>query len=426
MRFMLSYVVFAGIIFIEIQVSGQNWQAGDTLKTLETETNQIDQFRDNMIDFTGQDLIDASFPNSWPIFGTKTRMAIGGFVKLDYIQDFNGSYDRYQYEIQNVPVKGDGRVVQDGYMNMHARESRLNVDLRSITETGMPIRVFVELDFYNLDRGTFNQSPRLRHFYGVLGRLLIGRSWGTQTDLFAVPATIDFAAGDALTGTRRAQIRFEDKLNKLINYAVAFEMLEFPEIDGNGFDGQASMLLPVLVGRITRSTNSNGRLFVGASAYQLRWNGQSTGPDDSALGWGVSFSGREYFGKNKHYFYWLSSYGNGWGSNVISTLGSNASAIITPEGELETMSAWNLSGGFAFNISKVLVANINSAWFAIDPSQYRSDDKVKAGGSGHINLIWAPYKSVNTGVEFMTLYRENVDGASGVGNRLQIMFKYLF
>jgi hypothetical protein len=30
------------------------------------------------------------------------------------------------------------------------------------------------------------------------------------------------------------------------------------------------------------------------------------------------------------------------------------------------------------------------------------------------------------GVEFMTLYRENGNGASGVGNRLQMMIKYLF
>ena len=403
----------------------QQWHAGDTLKTLTTDTSRIDPFRDNMIDWTGQDLIDASFPKSWPLFGTKARMSIGGYAKLDYIQDFNGGYDRFQYEIQNVPVPGDGRAEQEGYMNMFARESRINVDVRSITETGMPIRVFFEMDFYNLERPAFNQTPRLRHFYGVLGRLLIGRTWGTQSDLYAIPTTIDFAAGDALTGTRRAQIRFEDKINEKICYAFALEMLEFPGIDGNGFDGQASMLLPILVGRITKITSSGGRLFLGASAFQLRWDGQKTGPNASALGWGVSFSGREYFG-NKHYFRWMASYGNGWGSNIVSTLGSSASAILTPSGKLETMPAWNIGGGFAFNLSPVLVTNINTSWFNLDPSVYRSDDKIKFGGSGHINLIWSPINNVNTGIEFMTLYRENDDGKSGVGNRLQMMIKYLF
>ena len=379
-----------------------------------------------MIDWTGQDLIDASFPKSWPLFGSKARMAIGGFAKLDYIQDFNGGYDRFQYELQNVPVEGDGLTPQSGYMNMHARESRLNVDVRSITETGMPIRVFFELDFYNLDRGPFNQTARLRHFYGVLGRLLIGRTWGTQTDLFAVPSTIDFAAGDAITGTRRAQIRFEDKLNHNLNFAVALEMLEFQGIDANGFDGQESMQLPLLVGRITKSTSSGGRLFLGASAFQLRWDGQTSGPDATALGWGVSFSGREYFGAGNHYFRWMASYGQGWGSNIIATLGTTASAILRPDEKLETMPAWNIGGGVAINILPVLTANINTSWFGLEPSEFRAVNKMKLGGSGHVNLIWSPYKSVNTGIEFMTLYRENGDGKSGIGNRMQIMFKYLF
>jgi hypothetical protein len=258
---------------LSLNVNGQQWHAGDTLNTSKTDSSRIDDFRDNMIDYTGQDLVDANFPNSWPLFGTKTRMSIGGYVKLDYIQDFDGSYDRFQYEIQNVPVAGDGRPDQSGYMNMHARESRFNVDVRSITKTGMPLRVFFEMDFYNLERGPFNQTPRLRHFYGVLGRLLIGRTWGTQSDLFAIPNTIDFAAGDALTGTRRAQIRFEDKLGKSFKYALALEMLEFPGIDAPDSLGQASQNLPLLAGRLTKSTSSGGRLMLGASLFQLRWDG---------------------------------------------------------------------------------------------------------------------------------------------------------
>jgi hypothetical protein len=290
----------------------------------------------------------------------------------------------------------------------------------------MPIRVFFELDFYNLERAPFNQTLRLRHFYGVLGRLLIGRTWGTQSDLYAVPSTIDFAAGDAITGTRRAQVRFEDKIAEKLNYAFAIEMLEYPGIDANGFDGQASMLLPSLVGRITRTTASGGRLFLGASAFQLRWDGQESGPDDIALGWGASFSGREYFSSKKHYFRWMASYGQGWGSNIVATLGTSASAILSPGGNIETMPAWNFGAGMAINIFPVLVTNINTSWFGLNPSDFRDEDKMTLGGSGHVNLIWSPYKSVNAGIEFMALYRENGDGNSGVGTRLQMMIKYLF
>lgn len=403
----------------------QQWHAGDTLNTSEGDTTRIDPFRDNALDLTGKDLIDASFPRSWPIFGTQARMAIGGYVKLDYIQDLDGGYDRFQYEIKNVPVAGDGRGEQDGYMNMHARESRFNFDIRSITETGMPIRVYLEMDFYNLDRGPFNQVPRLRHAYGVLGRLLVGRTWGTQSDLFSLPSTIDFAAGDALTGSRRAQVRFEDDLSEKMNYAFALEMMEFPDIDGQGLAGQASQELPIVVGRLTRKLKNGGRVMLGASAYQLRWDGTDSVPNATAPAWGVSFSGREFFG-NKHSFRWLATYGEGFSSNVIALVGTNAAALMTPEGELVTMPAWNISGGFVFNLSPVLVANLNTSWFGLEADDRRGPSEIQSGGSAHVNLIWSPYKSVNTGLEFMMLERRNGDDATGQGRRIQVMIKYLF
>jgi hypothetical protein len=86
-------------------------------------------------------------------------------------------------------------------MNMHARESRFGVDIRSVTERECPCRYFLKWIFIIWIVAPLIRLPDLRHFYGVVGRLLVGRTWGTQSDLFAVPITIDFAAGDALTGT---------------------------------------------------------------------------------------------------------------------------------------------------------------------------------------------------------------------------------
>jgi len=421
MKYFLTFIF--GLFFLVTQVVvAQEIKSPDSIKT----EDRIDDFRDNTLVYTGQDLIDQSFPNSWPIFGQKARMAIGGYVKLDYIQDFDGSYDRFQYEIQNVPVEGDGRPDQSGYMNLHARESRFNIDFRSQTKKGVPLQIFLEMDFYNLDRGPFNQAPRLRLYYGVVGRLLIGRAWGTQSDLFAVPATIDFASGDALTGTRRAQVRWEDHLGEKFKYAVALEMLEFPGIDGRDFPGIPSQNLPLLAGRITKSTSAGGRLFLGASLFQLRWDGLGEIPNTTAVGWGFSFSGRQYFGDKKHWFRWMASYGQGWGSQVVATIGTQSSGILNDQGKLETMPAWNLGTGVAINLSETLTTNLNLNYYAIDPSQYRAEDRMKGGSSGHINLIWSPIKNVNTGVEFMVLERVNGDDTSGVGKRLQFMVKYLF
>jgi hypothetical protein len=203
-------------------------------------------------------------------------------------------------------------------------------------------------------------------------------------------------------------------------------MLEFPGIDGADSVGQASQNLPLLAGRITKNTKSGGRIMLGGSVFQLRWDGQNIISNTTAIGWGFSFSGREYFGKSKHFLYWMASYGQGWGSQIVSTIGTSSSAVLTPEGKLETMPAWNLGGGFAFNLTNTLTTNLNLSWYSIDPSQYREDHQMKSGESAHINLIWSPYKKVNTGIEYMILQRVNTDDMSGTGQRLQMMIKYLF
>jgi hypothetical protein len=229
-----------------VTVYGQNNQEKkDLIGRSPADSTRISSFRDNHIGLTGQELADADFPKSWPLFGSKARLSFGGYVKVDYIQDFNGVHnDRYELSTVNVHVDNSGVVKEQGYMNLFARESRFNFDFRTTTEKGKPLRVFLEMDFWNLDRDPFHNTPRLRHFYAVYNNWLVGRSWGTLTDGYSVPNSIDFQAGDAITGSRRAQIRYENKLAKTMKWAVAAEMLEYPDIDGNGFDGKNSMLLP--------------------------------------------------------------------------------------------------------------------------------------------------------------------------------------
>ncbi|WP_224484418.1 DcaP family trimeric outer membrane transporter [Robertkochia aurantiaca] len=410
---LMSVLNFIGV---EAQVQDQD--------TVSVQGDRIDDFRNNMIDYTGQDLIDASFPNSWPIFGAKARMSFGGYVKIDYLQDFNGLYDRFQLTLSNVQVPGDGRPEQSGYMNLFARESRFNVDFRGETNKNVPYRIFVEIDFYNLDRAPFNQTPRLRHAYGVLGRLLIGRTWGTNTDVFAVPVTIDFGVGDAVTGTRRAQIRWEDEINDQVKYAVGIEMLEYQGIDPESQLGQPSANLPLLATRITKMTKKGGRLLLGAQLFQLRWDPEGPEEPTTALGWGFNFSGREYFGKKKHFMYWLASFGNGYGSNILTLL-NDGSAVVTPDNNLDTMDVINLGLGYNYNISEVLKANINGGYATLDPSEFRGDNKMKSGTVAHINLIWSPMNKINTGIEYMYGRRTNVDDNYGEAHRVQAMIKYI-
>ena len=165
---------------------------------------------------------------------------------------------------------------------------------------------------------------------------------------------------------------------------------------------------------------------LGVSLFQLRWDTHDNNiANPTAVGWGVNFSGREYFGSH-HYFRWMTSYGQGWGSNIVATIGSAASAVLDDKGNLETMPAWNLGGGVSINILDNVTSNLNINYFALDPSEFRDENKIKRGISSHLNLIWAPVRSVNAGAEFMLLERTNGDDRKGTGRRIQMMVKYLF
>lgn len=44
----------------------------------------------------------------------------------------------------------------------------------------------------------------------------------------------------------------------------------------------------------------------------------------------------------------------------------------------------------------------------------------------YLNLIYSPVKSVNVGAEYQIGRRLNIDGKSGIANRIQISGKYIF
>ena len=108
-----------------------------------------------------------SFPGSIPLGGTAAAIRIGGFVKANYIQDFDtiGSTDRFIVgSIPTNPVEqGDPRA------ELTVSQSRLNFDLRDSTDVGV-LRAFIEGDFAG-GGDTF----RLRHAFGQLHDILAAR-----------------------------------------------------------------------------------------------------------------------------------------------------------------------------------------------------------------------------------------------------------
>ena len=116
------------------------------------------------------------------VFGEDVAMKIGGYVKADFIYDFDPIDSTDFFDPTCIPVGATART----NTRFHARQTRMSFDTRWAPDEN-PVRVFVEGDFFG-DGNSF----RLRHAYGEIGSLLAGQTWTTFTDVAAAPATLDF------------------------------------------------------------------------------------------------------------------------------------------------------------------------------------------------------------------------------------------
>lgn len=376
--------------------------------------------RPNDMSLTGSDLIADDFIGSWPMFGSAFRMKIGGYFKSDLIVDFNGTKDPTQFLMSTIPVEGTPEYENDAYINFLSKDTRFNIDVRRVTPGAIPLRLFIEADFW-----ATGSQLRLRHAYVTAGNFIVGQTWTTLSFLESLPFMIDFASGDALFGGRTTQVRYTRKVSDHWKLAVGIENQGNMGIENpDGLSGNASLLLPLLAIRADYSWKT-GVLLMGSSISQLRWDGTAGAANARALQFDAVVGGRQYIGKN-NYFTWNISYGKGSGENIMAFAGTDANAVLNSDGKLETMPAFALVGGFVHKWNDKLESNLSYAYGWLDTPESRSPYALKEGGIGHVNLIYHPINKFSTGLEYMWGGERVANDAIGRAHRLQLMVKFEF
>lgn len=378
---------------------------------------------------TGQDLLDETFPNSVPIPGSSVRFALGGYAKFDAIQDLDYVGDRFEFELATIPVKGSPQAAYKGRTTLQAKETRLNFDFRSAARQGtaraFPLQAFLEIDFFE-DSETLVRQPRLRHAYGVIGRLLAGQTWTTSGDLEALAGTIDFSGGDALYGDRVAQIRWQDRASRHVTWAVG---IEDPKSSiGNPLElgGVDRARMPNFGSRVRWTADQGSHVQLGADVFLLDWQGGESGPSDTAVGFGINLTGRALLGaKRRDALVGGGTTGRGSAHRVVVLEGGGNDAVITENG-LDVMSHWQVYTGFSHYWTDSLNSTITTGWAGLDNSPFQPESAIHKAASVHLNLIWFPYTLVSTGGEIMWGKRWNKDGGHGDAWRFQYMAKFKF
>ena len=193
----------------------------------------------------GTDLYYApEFSGGLILFGEDVAMKIGGFVKADFIYDFDPIDSTDFFDTSDIRIGAPART----NTRFHARQTRLSLDTRWADHLH-PVRMFVEGDFFG-----DNSSFRLRQAYGEVGSLLVGQTWTTFTDIAAFPATLDFEGSVSSVNRRQAMIRWTQQvLHEDVTLALAAENPQFNIVPPPGIPGDSRTPSPDLIARLRLS-----------------------------------------------------------------------------------------------------------------------------------------------------------------------------
>jgi DcaP outer membrane protein len=357
-----------------------------------------------------------------------TTVTLGGYVKLDALySDRSAGVDSQGNQFYNpglVPV-GPAADNAKSQTTLHARQSRLFMKTATPTALG-DLTTYVEGDFFGADGNetTSNSNGfRIRHAWGQLGHFGAGQFWTNFMNEAALPETLDFGGPAGQIFVRQAQVRWTQATGP-IEWSGS---LENPEslfgVTGNAAPVRADRdRYPDMVGRAKIATGF-GTYTVQAMARDIRIDsGAPIAATDSRWGGAVGVSGVIPFGRDDVRF--EVNAGNAIGR--YQDLGVFADGMVDANHHVKLVPI--LSGYAAYRhfwAPTWRSSLVLSAARADNPSGTVGTLNREVA-SGHLNLIWQPTASFQTGGELILARREIEDGRSGDLRRIQFSAQYSF
>jgi hypothetical protein len=333
---------------------------------------------------------------------------LGGYIKVDVIHDFDEIGSTDSFDPRTIPTSGAEEPGDS--TRIHARQSRLNLDLRGPSSAG-PFRAFVEGDFFS-DQNGF----RLRHAYGSVGSLLGGQTWSTFMDEDAMPETLDFETPIAFPLIRQAQVRWTHTLESGSYYAVSLEDPDSDVLAPAGTPGEAEEPLPDLNGRICWK-NDLGHVQLGLFSGMARFDPDAGTTDDVFL-WGLNLSAKvSTIGSDSAIA--QVTYGDGVGRYRGGT-----TAAPDANGDLEPVEVLGILASYEHHWSEEYRSTLAYSWGEGDVPDGAPTDTTEDLQYLAANLIWQFCDRAWTGIEYLYGSRGTLDGEDGDAHRVQIAVRF--
>lgn len=357
----------------------------------------------------------------------KHSYKFGGYIKTDLIYSDYGDGSssgagRDFYIPGTIPVGNGGG---ESYLDLHAKESRINFKTNHILDNGAKLGAFIEMDFLLSGQGDERVSnsfaPRLRHAFLTYNNWLFGQTWMTFFNVGALPENLDFVGpAESTIFGRQTMIRYT---NGGWQFAIENPETTITPYEGGGRIVADDSRMPDLVGRYNMSGDW-GNFTVAALARELRYENAAAGIKDTTSSYGVSLSGKfNVFGGDD--FRWMASMGKGLGRYFGLNLANGA--VLDANNNLEAIDSWGVFGSYRHLWSSQWRSNFTLGYASVDNDVALTGSGVTSEASSvHVNLIYSPQPKLDFGFEVMYANREVESGTDGDLTRFQFSAKYAY
>ena len=370
-------------------------------------------------------------PSTIDLLGTKIKLSLLGYVKLDTMHDFgalglgndNGFYN--SFITGEIPVEGTEAAERTGRTGFTANHTRFSVTISTPTPLG-ELTAFTQVQFNEYVTG--RPDPYLRQGYLQFGNALVGRAWSTFTPTAPIPFTLDYEGPSAIPEFRQALFRWTQPLpeiwNSRVYLAVAVEepdaQLTLPT------DASAENPIPDIVLRLNLRRDWFN-IYLSGVYRQLRAEGG--GFNDTVSAGGASFSGSiDTIGSDNLQFGIVGGYGVGRYIQDMQDLGLDAAPSSASSTRLRTIPAVGGWLGYQHWWTSRLrsTATYSHVRAYSDFVPFVTQDVPPSAGIyqranyASLNLIWSPFDPLDLGIEYLWGNRETTDGRRGQDNRIQL------
>jgi len=391
--------------------------------------------------------LDPELVGFFNIPGTKDKLKIDGYAKLDVMMDPRPAGDPDEFVNTTIPV--DLRPPQKVVIsNVSFRESRINLDFRSPVFENDEFRFYSEIDFFGPDGPT---DPRLRHLYGQVKNVLAGHTWTTFSDPDIIPDTLDSERPASIVKTRQAQIRFTQAIGK--HHSVAFSV-ERPRVRGpdialdrsliratvtRGFlrsEGEALLTLidqspdegpynpaPDFVARY-RYERERGHLQLGSLYRVLGF--RNLIDEEKAFGWGLNFSAGVLVGKRDNVLL-SATYGAGIARYLNNLSDLDLDFDLANDGRgIRALPVIGAFGAYQHYWTRQLRSTVTFGYDRIQNTAAQPFDAFSKSYYTSGNLILRPLKEYyfTVGAEFLYGWQVLKGDSQGRANRVQVSLQY--